>query len=225
MPTYNREEYISQAVESYKIQDYPNKELIILDNNSDIAYATKYESKENNIKVYRLDNNYFGRINHGIEFATGDIITMLHDDDKFYDEKSLSHRMKPFNDSQDVEVVFTSWVKMDRFGNAIGSVNDCGNVSLKNLLEKEYIYHPTMAWRKEIDKKFSIADDNFIASYDTIFKVNCLFECNCMPVHEPTIMYRIHEGQESFKHGQSGQTRMELDMIKTKIRKYIGQYL
>lgn len=222
MPTFERPEYIGHAVKSFKEQSYENKELIILDNCSLTDYSRQYECE--NIKVYRLDKNYDGHINHGIEFATGDIITLLHDDDMFSDTEALANRVNPFNKNDDIEVIFTSWITIDKNGAITSGVQDCGNVSLKRLLEKEYIYYTTMAWRKEISKKFDIVDDSLHVNYDTLFKIKCLFECNCMPVHEPTVYYRQHSRQESAIHGHDLTGREDMVKIKAELKSMFGKY-
>lgn len=220
LPTHNRPDMFLQALKSYEEQDYPNKELIIVYNDCSVEYP-----KVDGYKSLCLVTGKSGNIEEAIKIAEGEVITLLHDDDLFFDSGSLTNRMKPFNDSKDVEVVFTSFQTIDKDGNRTSDIKDCGNVSLKRLLEKEYIYYPTMAWRKEICSKFPVMEYDLRAYGDLIFKVHCLFECNCMPVHEPTLLYRVHDGQESCVFGKDGTTITERGLAMQKIRGIIGACL
>jgi glycosyltransferase len=180
------------------------------------------------IGIYKslyFNNGRPGNIEEGIKEASGDVITLLHDDDLFFDNSALTNRMKPFNENNDIEVIFTSYQVIDKDGNRTTDIKDCGNVSLKKLLEKEYIYYPTMAWRIDINKKFPVIEYDLKAYSDLIFKVRCLFDCNCMPVHEPTLLYRMHEGQESAIFGRDGTTHSEKYIARQKIRDIIGAWL
>lgn len=219
--TYNRPEYFFEAYKSFLDQDVMDfdKELIIVQNGSTVKYPEIKEDKE--IKIVDIKENTFNAINIGIENCTGDIITILHDDDLFYDELSLYNRCKSFLDS-DIEVVFTSWVTMDKNGNKTSGVRDCGNVSLRDLLVKEYIYMPTMAWRNGLQLYF---DSSFRAWSDYFFKVECLFKHNCKSIHTPTLLYRQHEGQESYICARNGINDKEKAICLQKIRNMIGVYL
>ena len=92
--TYNRYDSLLTAIESVKNQTYGNIELIVVnDASSDDRY---YSLEENGFKLIHLEKNskdlfgypcagYVRRI--GIESATGDYISILDDDDLFFDVK------------------------------------------------------------------------------------------------------------------------------------------
>jgi glycosyltransferase involved in cell wall biosynthesis len=221
--TYNRPEYFLQALESYKQQKCDNTELLIVNNGSTIKYPD-YKLPDDAVYL-DFEKNNIDTFDVAMTYAHGDIITMLHDDDMFFDERSLYNRAKPFRENRDIEVIYTAYGLMDSNGNKDGIIHDAQNVSLKNLLQKEYIYYPTMAWRKDITQKFLTGCEHMRGYSDWIFKIRCLFECNCMPVHVPTLWYRQHSNQESSLNARNGINKEEKDRARKIVRDYIGGYL
>ena len=88
MPNYNGEKYIEKAIDSFILQKYDNKELIIVDNKStDNSHAiiNKY-LKYDNIKWIRdTDNGISNAYNIGLNYVQGDIIGYLGSDDLLTD--------------------------------------------------------------------------------------------------------------------------------------------
>ena len=83
MPSFNQVKYIEKAIVSFLKQDYPSKELIIIDGGSTdgaVDIIRKYGSK---IKywVSESDRGQSHAINKGISVATGDLIGWLNSDD------------------------------------------------------------------------------------------------------------------------------------------------
>jgi len=83
MPTYNRHEFISQAIDQFLQQDYPNKELIIIDD-SEVPMADLIPQSPLIIYSYEDTRTDLGsKRNHACDKANGEIIVHL-DDDDFY---------------------------------------------------------------------------------------------------------------------------------------------
>ena len=88
IPTYNREKFILQTLESVLVQTYPHREIIVIDDCSTdrTAEVIKPLVDEGQIRYIRFDRNYercFAR-NTGMENATGDFVTFLDSDDLMY---------------------------------------------------------------------------------------------------------------------------------------------
>lgn len=86
MPIYNSQYYIAEAIESIINQSYTNWELLLIDDRStDNSYqiAQKFQSIDSRIKVYKNKENLgiCGNRNKGIEYANGEYITFIDDDD------------------------------------------------------------------------------------------------------------------------------------------------
>lgn len=101
IPTYNRPEYLLEAVESAVGQTYPNKEIIVVDDGSD-----SLPSLPQGVKVIRLEHTGYPSIvrNAGIAEASGAWHYFMDDDDKFWSRHSLSQMMEH---TKDGDIIFS----------------------------------------------------------------------------------------------------------------------
>ncbi|MCL2237263.1 MAG: glycosyltransferase [Treponema sp.] len=85
MLTYNREQYVSRAIESIIKQTFVDFEFIIVDNGSSDksgVIADEYAANDNRIKViHRECGNIGSGRNAGLDIAKGDYIAFIDDDD------------------------------------------------------------------------------------------------------------------------------------------------
>ena len=89
MTAYNREKYISEAIESVLASTYENWELIILDDGSHdatVKIAKSFQSQDPRIKVYANEVNLgqFKNRNKIVDYAEGKYIKYLDSDDLIY---------------------------------------------------------------------------------------------------------------------------------------------
>lgn len=85
MLTYNREEFVTRAIESILNQTFKDFEFIIVDNGSTDrsgAIADKYALKDSRIKIiHREQGNIGSGRNAGLDVATGKYVAFIDDDD------------------------------------------------------------------------------------------------------------------------------------------------
>ena len=85
MLTYNREQYISRAIESVLKQTFPAFEFIIVDNGSSdrsLSIAREYERQDQRISVVSIPKSSISaERNQGVRRSRGQFITFLDDDD------------------------------------------------------------------------------------------------------------------------------------------------
>ncbi len=89
VPTYNREKFIRQAIDSILRQKYDNLEILISDNYSqDRTIEIINSFTDERIKVFRQDQNkgIFPNHNFLLHRATGDFIKYVHADDLLLEE-------------------------------------------------------------------------------------------------------------------------------------------
>lgn len=91
--------YLFDCLKSFQLQDYPNKEHLVIYSRSQDNTEEFLLSKKKQIQILRKDkhfNNKWDCLNTGIELATGEIIGILHADDIFYSQNTLSYIAKNF---------------------------------------------------------------------------------------------------------------------------------
>jgi len=90
IPTFNSARFIRETLESIKIQEYPNFEVIIIDggsNDNTLSIINEYLFL-NPILIQEKDYGLIHAVNKGVLAASGDYINWLNSDD-FYFENAL----------------------------------------------------------------------------------------------------------------------------------------
>lgn len=103
MPTYNRRAFIPHAIRYFLRQDYPNKELIVLDDGED-KVADLIPQKEN-IHYHAIEGKITlgEKMNRACQLAKGDIIVNW-DDDDWYAPWRLTYQASVMMQQPDVAV-------------------------------------------------------------------------------------------------------------------------
>jgi len=102
IPAHNEEKIIKRSIESALEVDYPNKEIIVVDDGSTdrtSEIATPYY-KRGQINLVRRDvasGSKAGALNYGILFSSGDLIVTV-DADTLLERNSLREAVKPLSD-------------------------------------------------------------------------------------------------------------------------------
>src|SRR5689334_18399620 len=89
IPTYNRPQYLQQAIASAVKQNYQNIEIIVSDNCSPENPQSIIESfDDSRIKFWRHSENVGMLSNqmHAFKMAQGKYVASLHDDDLWHEE-------------------------------------------------------------------------------------------------------------------------------------------
>lgn len=88
IPTYNRAGYLKEALESALAQDYPNLEVIVVDDGSTDNTEELIKPYLGRIKYIKQKNSGPAKArNNGITSCKGDFITFLDSDDKYLPRK------------------------------------------------------------------------------------------------------------------------------------------
>jgi glycosyltransferase involved in cell wall biosynthesis len=134
MPSYNRAEFIAQAVESVLAQDYPNWELIIIDDGSvDSTHAVIAGYSSPNIRCLRQDRQGPGAArNRGLAEARGSLIAFLDSDDYFLPGK-LRAQAGMLAARKELGALHSGWRKVDVRGRLLETVEPWRNAPLLDL--------------------------------------------------------------------------------------------
>lgn len=92
--------YLKACLKSFELQNYPNKEhVIIYSKSNDKTEDFLFKNKKKIDILYKdiKSKNKFGSLNIGIKLSRGQIICWLHADDIFFNNNTLSKVIKYFN--------------------------------------------------------------------------------------------------------------------------------
>lgn len=104
---YKRRDTIEESVNSVLAQDYPNVELIIVDNHSEDGIRSAIEAMSRNVKFIELPENIgacAGR-NKGLRLAHGEFVVFLEDDVKFLSSFEVTKITRVFEAHPEVHVL------------------------------------------------------------------------------------------------------------------------
>ena len=108
IPTFNRKEYLKECLNSVLTQDYKNLEIIISDDNSTDKteiLVKEYQKKFPFIK-YVKNTKYpkgpNGNKNNGLDYAIGEIVGILDDDDFLIEKNAITLMVDKINNGYDV---------------------------------------------------------------------------------------------------------------------------
>lgn len=165
LTAFNHQIYIRECIESVFAQEYPNIELIVIDNASTDDTLSVIERVQVNYPGFILIKNLFNKglckaFNQGLALAKGKYVIDLSGDDVFLPGR-VKNQIAAFEQcSNDYAVVFSNAQYIDRdskplkyhyhidaTGKAIGKVPS-GDV-YKKVLERYFICTPTMMMRTE----------------------------------------------------------------------------
>lgn len=128
VPAHNEEQYIENTLASLLEDTYPNKEIIVVDDGStDKTYIKALAfTKDPRVKVVRREQPSgakAGAVNHGLLFATGDIVIVV-DGDTIVERHAIKRLVEPMLYDQ----------------NVIGVAGNIKVVNKKNLLTRLQAY-------------------------------------------------------------------------------------
>ncbi|MBE9008021.1 glycosyltransferase family 2 protein [Fortiea sp. LEGE XX443] len=108
IPTYNRPEYLKQAISSAVKQTFQNIEIIVCDNCSDVNPQSIIEAfQDSRIRFWRNSQNIgmLANMTNGFLMARGKYVASLHDDD-MWEEDFLAKLVPPLEANSDLAVAF-----------------------------------------------------------------------------------------------------------------------
>lgn len=115
IPVYNGEEYIADCLDSIFAQDYPNIEVIVVDDNSNDGTRAILQNEFHSVNLIALPNENYGHsraCNIGIESAKGEYIGLL-DDDVELSENWISRCLDSIYNMDNVAAIATKIINPD----------------------------------------------------------------------------------------------------------------
>ncbi len=157
-PTFNSAQTIKSNIQSIQNQSYINWEHIIIDNKSvDNSLEIVKKNSDYRRKILsEKDKGIYDAINKGIKLAEGEIISILHSDDIFFDSNSLMEVVDKFN-KHNTDIVYGDliYVKKNDLTKTLRYWKSCNFKS--GLFNKGWSPpHPAFFIRKKFYEEFGL---------------------------------------------------------------------
>lgn len=208
IPTYNREKYLKEALESVLTQDYPNIEIIVSDNHStdgteEYIKTVLEENADKNIHYNRMSQN----LGHGPNWnycwnhATGEYCLILSDDDALL-PGAVSSMVNAFD--EDVVSVVGQCIQVDpegvehgRFINKTGVFTDKEFWKMR-LCEGAHDTPSALMYRlKNAKEAMAKGTFNVGSAGDLAMNLLMIRGHKIALIENFTTLYRVHPGNDS----------------------------
>lgn len=171
--TYNCETLIEETLESVLIQDYENKEIIIIDGKSSDDTLRKINNKlyKTNVQHSILsenDNGIYDAMNKGINLSNGEIIYFLNAGD-YLNGSDILCKIIAIMKKDDLHILYGD-AELIKNNESIGFFKN--NSSLMKQIILKGICHQTI-----FAKKSSFENNNFDTNYKISSDFNWLVKC------------------------------------------------
>lgn len=151
IPTYNREEYLAESIDSILNQTCNDFEIVIVDDGSTdgTKELMKYYVDGERIRYYRRKHEGIAKSrNFAISVARGKYIICQDSDDWSYPER-LKAIKKKIDKKPEVDIIYTSFQVCDKDLKPV-HVIEAREFSFKKLLEEQYIGQPSLCYKRSM---------------------------------------------------------------------------
>lgn len=164
--TLNSSKTVVASVNSVIQQTFKNFEHIIIDGNSVDDTVEKVQSFEDKrIKIFsEPDTGIYDAMNKGIDIATGEIVSILNSDDKFYKDTTLETVVKTFDDHCS-DIVYSGIIYLNTRGKPAHSWIP-SEFNLNSYKKGFHTPHPGFFCKTELYKKLGSFDLNLKIASD-----------------------------------------------------------
>ncbi|MGA1871245.1 MAG: glycosyltransferase family 2 protein [bacterium] len=198
IPTYNRSQFITHAIDSVLSQTYHDIEIIIVDDGSTDNTKKILINYNNRIKyIYQENQGVAAARNTGIKNAKGKYIAFLDSDDMWLPQK-LEQQVKILNQYEDIALVYSNIAYCNSNGQFIRVAFSSqqflsGYIPQKVILWKAMCgYLQTWLLRKTCFEEVGYIDTSLKMSEDREISIRIAMKYKIYGIKEPLTMVRQH---------------------------------
>lgn len=205
-PSYNKDKYISETINSVLNQTYPNWELIIIDDvstDSTLNIINTFKEKDSRIKLYINSENKGANFcrNYGIQQSKGEYIIFL-DADDLLSTNCLENRLAKIENTNLDFCVLTMGTFYKKIGDNKNIWRPVSRMPLNDFLQHVLPWQTMQPiWKKTVIESVNGFDVNFERLQDVDFHTRILLindlKFKCFN-NETDCYYRIDEKRKNF---------------------------
>ena len=174
-PSFNQAKFIGEALESVRLQKYPNWEHLVIDGLSTdgtidlLQHELSANKQQKMLWVSERDSGQSEALNKGFRQATGEIIGWLNSDDR-YRPDCFEHILKAFRDNPDADIIYGDYLMVDEAGKVLKTRREI-EFSAFVLIYHHVLYIPTTAtfFRRRIFEEGNWLDETLQYAMDLDF--------------------------------------------------------
>jgi len=171
-PSYNQASYVSKMIKSIEQQSVLPYEHIVLDagsNDGTLKILSDYEKSNSFVKMHiGRDNGQTNAINLGFLEATGEIISWLNTDDRYYSRKVIEKVLETFEKHPDVDIIYGRGNFTDADGKLIREayLNWESDKLRYKFINSVGILQPALFMRRKVFEKIGPLSEKYNLCFD-----------------------------------------------------------
>lgn len=195
IPTYNRADYLQEAIDSVLAQAYTDYEIIVLDDGSTDNTKEALAHYKDKIKYFYQENRGpTAAKNSGMQKARGEYIAFLDDDDLWLPEK-LAKQVEALDNNQKLAFVCSGSYVIDSSGQRIDEWKKVtqNQETFSNLYEANFVFTLTVMIRRKCLAATGLFDENLsiVQDYDLWLRLAKRYPFAYIAL--PLAQYRKHD--------------------------------
>ena len=199
IPTYNRENYISETIESVLNQTFQDFEIIVIDDGSTDKTKTKLEKFKSKIKLIEQKNSERAvSRNNGVKNSSGEYIAFLDSDDLWASDK-LEKQVEILDNKKNMILTYCQSFRINEKSKKIKTakrqLQGHNGPIFDKLLLRNFIVSATPLIRRENFDKTNGFESKYIPYEDWEFWLRFSLMGDFSFLNQPLAYYRIHPQQ------------------------------
>jgi glycosyltransferase involved in cell wall biosynthesis len=212
IPTYNRENYLKETLQSVFVQTYKDYEIVIVDDGSTDGTGEMIKQLGYNIRYHRQENGGDAAArNKLIELAVGKYITFLDSDDLLMPD-AIERLAGVIQGENEPIIVYGPYFRIDQYGKAIGKDKRklySGFVA-KYLFQDIFVHTSGSIFPKSILEEAGRFDTSLPVCSDYDLWLRLSLKYRFAALHKPTFKRRRHPGNLSADSVRNRITELEV---------------
>jgi glycosyltransferase involved in cell wall biosynthesis len=200
-PVLNQGQFIEQAIQSVRGQEYSNLEHIVVDggsSDSTLSILERYEGTYNMRWISEPDNGMYQAINKGMRKAKGEIFAYLNADD-LYLPWTLRTVVEEFQRKPSADLVYGDMVNMAMNGQYASIIFNPPKRALRTHLRFLSLAQPVVFWRRRVFESLEGFDESLQIASDYDFWLNAASRFRFEKVDEILAIFRFHSDSKSLR--------------------------